>query len=56
MRTTTSDVRVTDGVFAAIEDHLEPQPDEEVFDAEERLGLPPIIESHVHLEFRAHRG
>lgn len=47
---TTSDVRVSGGKFAAIEKRLEPLPGEEVIDAEGRLGLPPIIESHVHLD------
>src|SRR5699024_4947666 len=46
----TSDIRVTDGVFAAIEPQLEPLEGEEVVDAGGRLGLPPIIESHVHLD------
>ena len=46
----TSDVRVTDGVFTAIEPQLEPLDGEEVVDAGGRLGLPPIIESHVHLD------
>ncbi|HLS33090.1 MAG TPA: cytosine deaminase, partial [Brevibacterium sp.] len=47
---TTSDVRVEEGRFAAIEQHLESLPGEEVVDAAGRLGLPPIIESHVHLD------
>ena len=46
----TSDVRIADGLFAAIDEHLEPQPGEEVIDAAGRLGLPPFIESHVHLD------
>lgn len=46
----TSDVRIADGKFEAIENHLEPHPHEEVVDARGRLGLPPIIESHVHLD------
>lgn len=47
---TTSDIRVEDGVFTAIADTLEPLPGEEVVDWEGRLALPPIIESHVHLD------
>ena len=47
---TTSDIRVEDGVFTAIADTLEPLPGEEVVDWEVRLALPPIIESHVHLD------
>lgn len=46
----TSDVRVAAGRFEAIEERLEPLPGEEVIDAGGRLGLPPIIESHVHLD------
>ena len=47
---TTSDIRVEDGVFTAIADTLEPLPGEEVVDWSGRLALPPIIESHVHLD------
>ena len=47
---TTHDLRLAGGRFAAIEKRLEPRPGEEVLDAEGRLGLPPFIESHVHLD------
>lgn len=47
---TTSDIRVEDGVFTAIADTLDPLPGEEVVDWSGRLALPPIIESHVHLD------
>ena len=47
---TTSDIRVEDGVFTAIADTLEPLPGEEIVDWSGRLALPPIIESHVHLD------
>ena len=47
---TPCDIRVEDGVFTAIEETLTPREGEEVIDWEGRLALPPIIESHVHLD------
>ena len=47
---TPCDIRVEDGVFTAIEENLTPREGEEVVDWEGRLALPPIIESHVHLD------
>jgi cytosine deaminase len=47
---TPCDIRVEDGVFTAIEETLTPLEGEEVIDWEGRLALPPIIESHVHLD------
>ena len=47
---TPCDIRVEDGVFTAIEEDLAPREGEEVVDWEGRLALPPIIESHVHLD------
>lgn len=46
----TSDVRIENGKFSAIAPHLDPLPNEEVFDMKGRLGLPPFIESHIHLD------
>lgn len=46
----TSDIRVTDGLFAQIAPHLEAAPGEEVIDLNGKLVLPPFIESHVHLD------
>lgn len=42
--------RVTDGKFEAIGPHLTPNPGEEVEDLGGKLVLPPLIESHVHLD------
>ncbi|MCQ2570340.1 MAG: amidohydrolase family protein, partial [Limosilactobacillus sp.] len=42
----TSDVRVTDGKFAAIAPHA----GEEVIDGHGNLMLPPFVDSHVHLD------
>ena len=47
---TTSDIRVEDGKFAAVADHLDPLPGEEIADLGGKLVLPPFIESHVHLD------
>lgn len=48
--TETSDIRIEDGKFAAIEPHLEPKEGEEILDMGGKLALPPFIESHVHLD------
>lgn len=48
--TETSDIRIEDGKFAAIEPHLEPKEGEELLDMGGKLALPPFIESHVHLD------
>ena len=47
---TTSDIRVTDGRFEEIAPSLQPLEGEEVVDFGGKLALPPIIESHVHLD------
>ncbi|WP_232549803.1 cytosine deaminase [Propioniciclava soli] len=44
------DLRVTDGVFAAIDPGLAASEGEESWDAEGRLALPPFVESHIHLD------
>lgn len=44
------DIRVTDGKFTQIAENLEPLQGEEVLDCEDKLILPPFIESHVHLD------
>lgn len=45
----TTDLRIVDGRFAEIGPFL-PHRDEQVVDGHGRLCLPPIIESHVHLD------
>lgn len=45
-----SDIRVQDGRFAAIAPHIAPQPGDTVVQGHGRLALPPLIESHVHLD------
>ena len=42
-------IRVENGVFTEI-GCLEPKSDEEVFDLDRKLVLPPFVESHVHLD------
>lgn len=48
--TSSSDLRIEAGHFTEIADHIDPAPDEEVVEGQGRLLLPPIIESHVHLD------
>lgn len=43
-------IRVEDGKFTAIAPDLTPNPGEEVIDLQNKLVLPPFIESHVHLD------
>lgn len=44
------DMRIADGVFTEIGAGLVPHQNEEVADLENKLVLPPFIESHVHLD------
>lgn len=44
------DIRVTDGKFEKIAANLTANPGEEVIDCGGKLALPPLIESHVHLD------
>ena len=44
------DVRVVDGKFVAIADHLEAVADEQVIDAAGKLMGPPFVDPHVHLD------
>ncbi|ALI33906.1 cytosine deaminase [Weissella cibaria] len=44
------DVRVVDGKFVAIADHLEAVADEQVIDAAGKLMVPPFVDPHVHLD------
>lgn len=46
----TSDLRIRDGRIAAIAPRLDPTGGEEVVQGAGRLALPPLIESHVHLD------
>lgn len=43
-------IRVEGGKFTAIAPDLTPNPGEEVVDLQNKLVLPPFIESHVHLD------
>jgi len=43
-------IRIEQGRFAEIEPTLEPRDGERVVDYQGKLALPPIIESHVHLD------
>lgn len=45
-----SSIRIEQGRFAEIEPTLEPRDGERVVDYQGKLALPPIIESHVHLD------
>ena len=44
------DVRVVDGKFVAIANHLEAVADEQVIDAAGKLMVPPFVDAHVHLD------
>ena len=44
------DIRVENGIFAAVGAGLSPMRGEETVDLDRRLVLPPFIESHVHLD------
>lgn len=46
----TVDIRIENGIFTAIAAGLEPIPGEETVDYSGKLVLPPMIESHVHLD------
>lgn len=46
----TTDIRVEDGRFAAMEPKLSLLPGEEVTDLHGKLVLPPFVEPHVHLD------
>ena len=46
----TSDLRIRDGRIAAIAPRLDPTGGEEIVQGAGRLALPPLIESHVHLD------
>lgn len=45
-----TDIRVEEGKFKAIGVGLEPIAGEEVLDCENKLVLPPFVDSHVHLD------
>lgn len=46
----TSDIRVIDGKIVAIEKVIEQNKGEDVFDCHGMLALPPLVESHIHLD------
>lgn len=46
----TSDIRVVDGKIVAIEKVIERNNGEDVFDCHGMLALPPLVESHIHLD------
>ena len=47
---TPTDLRIAEGRFAEIGPNLTPADEEQVIEGHGRLVLPPIIESHVHLD------
>lgn len=47
---TPQDVRIEDGKFTEIADHLTPKDNEEVIVGHEKLMLPPFVDPHVHLD------
>lgn len=44
------DIRIEDGKFTEIADHLSPKDGEEVIVGHEKLLLPPFVNPHVHLD------
>lgn len=48
--TKPQDIRIEDGQFTAIADHLTPHDQETVIDATDKLILPPFVDPHVHLD------
>ena len=48
--TEPKDIRIENGIFTEIENHLQQKENEEAIDATGKLVLPPLIESHVHLD------
>jgi len=48
--TQPQDIRIEDGKFTAIADHLTAKDHEQVIDAHGKLILPPFVDPHVHLD------
>ena len=48
--TEPKDIRIENGIFTEIENHLQQKENEEAIDATGKLVLPPLIESRVHLD------
>lgn len=48
--TVAKDIRIKDGKFYEINEHLEPLVDEVIIDGTNKLALPPFIEPHIHLD------
>lgn len=44
------DIQITNGKFTAIAANLAAKPGEKVIDANQKLVLPPFVDSHVHLD------
>lgn len=46
----TQDVRITAGKFAQIATEIKPNAEEKVLDGQEKVLLPPFVDSHIHLD------
>ena len=44
------DIRVKDGKFVEIEKSIVPNNNEEIIDCQGMLAIPPLVESHIHLD------
>ncbi len=49
-RSQTQDVRITAGKFAQIATEIKPNAEEKVLDGQENVLLPPLVDSHIHLD------
>ncbi|WP_270334404.1 cytosine deaminase [Ligilactobacillus acidipiscis] len=49
-RSQTQDVRITAGKFAQIATEIKPNAEEKVLDGQEKVLLPPFVDSHIHLD------
>ncbi|WP_382385368.1 cytosine deaminase [Ligilactobacillus acidipiscis] len=49
-RSQTQDVRITAGKFAQIATEIKPNAEERVLDGQEKVLLPPFVDSHIHLD------
>lgn len=46
----TFDIKVNNGVIVAIDELITPEKGEEIFDGKAMLAIPPLVESHIHLD------
>lgn len=49
-RSQTQDVRITAGKFSQIATEIKPNAEERVLDGQEKVLLPPFVDSHIHLD------